>query len=434
MLFSREIPVKKSVDVCVVGGGPTGVAAAVVAARNGATVFLAENTGALGGLGTIGGVPVFMTFSDGINFCADGFGREVKDRLNAECDYGFGGRCINVEKLKRIYDEQCTESGVEVSFFSNFIGSETSGKNVNYAVFNGKSGIFAVAAKVFIDTTGDGDLAARSGAEFMYGDANGHIMPSTLTSHWAGIDWKKRFADTVSAQSYLPQAFKDGVFRNPDPHHTGINPTGITLGGGNMGHLFDLNPLSEESLSAGMMEGRKQSVEFANFYRKYVPGFENAELTFTAAIMGVRVSRRVVADYIMTIDDYRARRVFEDEIGRYCYPIDIHPASPAEADQEEFRKLIFGLEYATGESYGIPYRALTVKNFNNLLCGGRCVSSDQYMQASIRTMPGCYIMGQALGMAAGLAAQQPDGDVRSIDVKTLQKKLKAMGGFLPNCK
>ncbi len=430
MQFTREVPVRKKVDVCIVGGGPAGVAAAVLAARGGAKVFLAETLGCMGGLGTAGGVPCFMQFADRTNFYADGFGREVYNLCNEGVDYGFGGRCINTERLKRIYDELCLNAGVEISFFTDFIGAETSGRRIDCAVFSAPSGLFAVEAAVFIDTSGDAALVARAGGEYMFGDENGKVMPSTLCSHWGNIDWKKRFSTPHNFQEQLKKAFADHVFRNNDPHHTGINPSGDTLGGGNMGHIFGLNPLDEKSLTAGMIEGRRQSVEFEKFYRNYIPGCEHIELSFTAAIMGIRASRRAVGDYILTIDDYRARRVFDDEVGRYCYPIDIHPASPEQADQEEFRRLISDLHYKDGESYGIPYRALTVRSFDNLLAAGRCVSSDRYLQASIRVMPGCYIMGQAAGIAAQLASTS--GDVRRIDLAALRGKIREAGGYLPN--
>ena len=427
MRFSREIPIKKSVDICIIGGGAAGVTAAVAAGRRGANVYLAESLGMLGGLGTAGGVPVYMTFSDGINYLGDGLGREVKERMNVEFNAGFDGRCINVEVLKRVYDEMCVEAGVDFSFFTNFIGAESDGRRITHAIFSGKSGLFAIAAKVFIDCSGDAELVARAGGEYMYGDENGEVMPSTLTSHWANIDWPKRHAAGVNIPQTLQKAFADNIFRNNDPHHTGINPTGTTLGGGNMGHIFGLDPLSEESLTAGMVEGRKQAVEFQRFYREYVPGHEATELTFTSSLMGVRASRRAVGDYILTMEDYLARAKFPDEIGRYSYPIDIHPASPEQADQEEFKRLIDGLHYGQGESYGIPYRVLIAKSFDNVLCAGRCVSTDRYMQASIRTMPGCYILGQAAGSAAALAK---DGDLRGVDIAELKAALHKLGAWL----
>ena len=240
MLFSREIPVKKSVDICIVGGGAAGVTAAVAAARAGAKVYLAEALGMFGGLGTAGGVPVYMTFTDGINFCADGLGREIKDRMNAEFNLCSGGRGINPEKLKRIYDDMCSEAGVDFSFFTDFIGAESNGRNVTHAIFSSKSGIFAIEAKVFIDCSGDAELTTRAGGEYMYGNEKGEVMPGTVCSHWANIDWQKLRNSGVSVYQQLLKAFDDHIFRNNDPHHTGISQTANTLGGGNMGHIFGL--------------------------------------------------------------------------------------------------------------------------------------------------------------------------------------------------
>jgi FAD dependent oxidoreductase len=432
MIFSREIKIKKQTQVCIVGGGPAGCAAALAAARSGAEVFLAEAHTCLGGLGTAGGVPVFMTFSDGENFVADGIGREILDRMKAEgCGVPSHSNGINPEALKRVYEQMLLAAGVEFVFMTEFIGAETADGKVTHAVFNAKSGLFGVEAEVFIDCTGDGDLAARVGAEVMFGDENGQVMPSTLTSSWAGIDWDKYWESGAKPREILFKAFDDGIFRNNDPHHTGINQTGHHLGGGNMGHLFGLNPLDEHSLTAGLIEGRLQAVEFERYYREYIPGYENVELTATASLPGIRESRRIVGDYILDMEDYKARRVFDDEIGRYCYPIDIHPSSTDQQAQDEFERLIKSLHYRSGESYGVPYRILTVKGFDNLLTAGRCISADRYLQGSIRVMPGCFITGQAAGLAAAIAIEN-GGNIRGFDIAILQQNLKTIGAYLPN--
>lgn len=432
MLFSKEIEIKKKVQVCIVGGGPAGCAAAITAARHGVSVYLAEAHTCLGGLGTAGGVPLFMTFSDGVNFVADGIGREILERMNIEDTASSLVNSINPEILKRLYEKMLLEAGVNFTFMTEFIAAEAEDDKVKYAVFNAKSGIFAVEADVFIDCSGDGDLCARAGAEFMYGDENGTVMPSTLCSAWAGIDWEKFRASGANPRQILFKAFEDGIFRNNDPHHTGINQTARHLGGGNMGHLFGLNPLDEKSLTEGLIEGRKQAPEFERYYKEYIPGYENVELTATASLPGIRESRRITGDYILDLEDYKNRAVFDDEIGRYSYPIDIHPASTAQADQEEFEKFIRGLKYKPGESYGIPYRILTVKGFKNLLNAGRSVSSDRYLQGSVRVMPGCFITGQAAGTAASIACGNAN-DIRNFPMSKLQDKLKKIGAFLPNC-
>ena len=156
-------------------------------------------------------------------------------------------------------------------------------------------------------------------------------------------------------------------------------------------------------MTEGLIEGRKQAPEFERYYKEYIPGYENVELTATASLPGIRESRRITGDYILNLEDYKSRAVFDDEIGRYSYPIDIHPASTAQADQDEFEKFIRSLHYKSGESYGIPYRIFTVKGFKNLLNAGRSVSADRYMQGSIRLMRDVSLPARL----RGLPLQQP---------------------------
>ena len=150
-------------------------------------------------------------------------------------------------------------------------------------------------------------------------------------------------------------------------------------------------------------------------------------------MMGVRETRRVCGDYVMTLADYMKRAVFPDEIGRYAYPIDIHPSSADKAAYERHREEFDRLyRYGKGESYGIPYRILCARGVKNLLVAGRCVSVDQKVQASIRVMPACYLTGQAAGFAAAQAVAKTSGDVHAVDVCALQTTLKDFGAYLPN--
>ena len=127
------------------------------------------------------------------------------------------------------------------------------------------------------------------------------------------------------------------------------------------------------------------------------------------------------------------RAVFEDEIGRYNYPIDIHPSIPNNETYAHFsQEFLHEFRYRKGESYGIPYRCLTPRGVDNLLVAGRCISADRYILGSIRVMPGCYITGQAAGMAATLAVEN-NATTREIPIPTLQQRLKQIGAFLPNC-
>jgi flavin-dependent dehydrogenase len=429
VVFQRDLEVRHEVDVLVVGGGPAGVAAAVSAARQGAKVFLAEATACLGGLGTSGMVPAFMQFTDGVNFLAGGIGEEILNKM-----WEYGGKIegseysIKVEALKRVYDDIVTEAGVDFTLHTQMVAVDAEDGLVNYVVFAAKSGMFAVKAKIYIDGTGDGDLCAWAGAEYEKGDENGEMMAGTLCSLWANIDWDRVVRPD---NRRLEEAIKDKIFTYEDRHLSGIWRTGKTLGGGNIGHTYDVDGTDERSLTKSLIWGRKSMTEFERYYREYLDGYEEMELAATGAILGIRESRRILGDYVMVLDDFINRASFDDEIGRYAYPIDIHPSDTSVEGFKKFEKEYYNLRYKDGESYGIPYRALTPRGLQNVLVAGRCVSCDRYMQSSIRVMPGCYITGQAAGVAAAMAAEK-NTDTRGIDIKELQSRLKAIGAYLPN--
>ena len=438
--FRRDIPVRHDVDILVAGGGPAGLAAAVTAARQGWSVFLAERHTSFGGMGTAGLVPAFMPFGDGVNFLAGGFGREVHDRLLAAKgvgpdDKGGPSACIGIqaEVLKRLYDEMVTETGLGFAFQTQIIGVEVDGGRVTAAVCAGKSGLFAVRAKVFIDGTGDGDLAAWAGAPFEKGDADGHMMPGTLCSLWADVDWATVRQSGLGADSRLEDAFRDKVFTHEDRHLSGMWRVGERIGGGNIGHTFGVDGTDERSLTQALLWGRKSLREYERFYREYLKGYEKMVLVATGSLLGIRETRRIMGDYVLNLEDFKRRATFDDEIGRFSYPVDIHASNPDKESFAKFQEEWQNLRYGKGENYGIPWRSLLARGLANVLVAGRCISTDRYMQSSIRVMPGCYITGQAAGLGAALAAEH-GVDVRGVDVAELQRRLKRLGAFLPNCR
>jgi hypothetical protein len=445
--FAREIPLRHGVDVFVAGGGPAGVAAAVAAARTGARVLLAEAHSCLGGAGTAGLVPAFMQFGDGINLCAGGIGREVLTRLRAAggaaTDYDLKednrrSVAIKAEVLKRVYDDMLVESGAGFAFHTALIDVQAEAGQVTAAICAAKSGLFAVRARVCVDCTGDGDLAAWAGAPFEKGDDKGDLQPGTLCSLWADVDWPAVKASGLGAgRSRIHGAIADGVFTIPDPGLVGMWEVGEDLGGGNIGHTFGVDGTDERSVTQALIWGRKLVPEYERYYKQYLKGFERMQLAATGSLLGVRETRRIMGDYLLNVEDFKSRAVFEDEIGRYCYPVDIHASRPDPNDFERSLKdFLERYRYDKGESYGIPYRCLLPRGLGNVLVAGRCLSADRCMQGSLRVMPGCYITGQAAGVAAAMAAADaPAGspaDVREVDVKQLQARLVATGAYLPH--
>lgn len=433
--YSKSIEVRHTVDVFVAGGGPAGVAAALAAARQGKSVFLAEAHSCFGGMGTAGLVPLFMMFGDGINFLADGIGREVRNKLNELKGDNFPGGpdAIPAELLKRVYDTMIVESGIQFSLMTNVVDIIAKDGHVSTAICNAKSGFFAVNATVFIDCTGDGDLATWAGAEYEIGEPDTRdMMPGTLCSLWADVDYEAFRNGGVGQQTALKEALDNGEFTSYDLHLPGMFRNGKNIAGGNLGHAFGVDGTDERSLTKFLIEGRQLITEYERFYKKRIPGFQNMTLVQTGSLMGIRESRRIIGDYVLNMDDFLARAVFDDEIGRYCYPVDIHASKPDPKAYAAFEKEYYkDGRYEKGESYGIPYRTLTPKGLQNLLVAGRCISSDRKIQGSIRVMPGCYITGQAAGVAAAMASET-DADTHNVNVPELQQRLKIMGAYLPN--
>jgi FAD dependent oxidoreductase len=431
--YNKSIPVRYQTDVLIAGGGPAGIAAALAAKSQGLSVRLIEAHSCLGGMGTAGMVPAFSLFTDDINFLADGVGKTIYHALQ-EAAGAYDTRIMSIrsEVLKRVYDTLLTDAGVDFTFHTSLVDVMVDDGWVSEAICADKSGLFAIRGKVFIDGTGDGDLAVFAGASYEKGGATGHMMPGTLCSLWAGIDWGKVIASGLKPDNCkIEQAFKDGVFTLEDRHLPGMWRVGKTIGGGNIGHTFELDGTDSESLTRAYIWGRKSMMEYERYYKEYLEGYEEMELVVTGSLMGVRETRRIKGRYILNVEDFKNRAVFDDEIGRYCYPVDIHIAKPDKKSYDDFIKEYTAMRMKPGESYGIPYRILTPVDLKNVLVAGRCVSTDRSMQASIRVMPGCFITGQAAGIAAAVAIAS-NSNIHDISIKELQSRLKGKGAFLPN--
>lgn len=423
MKYSKNIPVKYKADVFVAGGGPAGISASVTAAKLGKSTILVEASGVLGGMGTLGMVPEFMCFDDGINLLSNGVGKIVKETLY---DNKLEHKCYNipVEKLKRLYDRLVTESGVKLLLFTKVIDVIKECNVIKYAVISSESGLYAIEAKEFIDCTGNGSLSVMAGAEYEYGDSDGVTMPATLCSFWSGIDFERK----NKPDGYkIGDAYMNGILSQLDLLLPGIKEVDKAsgVGGGNVGHAFHVDDRDEKELTEAMISSRKIVSEYEKYYRQYVPGCEKANLCLTSTILGVRESRRIVCDYMMQESDYVNRADFDDEIGRYNYPIDIHPKEADEESVEQFKKDT-ALQYTAGESYGISLRSLIVKGLDNLFVAGKCMGVTRAMQASMRVMPCCFITGQGAAVAACVCVEDnvSSHDVNYVHIKKILTQLR----------
>ena len=447
--YEKEFEVNIT-DILVVGGGPAGIAAAISSARNGSQVMMVEKSGCLGGLGTNGLVPAFAPLDDGKRVLADGIAKEVVTRLEKRGGVTSRLRDGNLlyndddswlwtqydfEQLKILYDDMVSESQVELKFFTNFIEAIRKGNSIEAVLLSGPQGVYAVKAQVYIDTTGDGVLSASAGVPYELGDENGEVQGLSLCSCFTNVDWNKyesflkKSKQTVNLKKSLKKAIDDGAFSQDDYHLPGARRVGQRIAGMNVGHIYGTDPIT--NVTTAMIKGRKIAYEFLSFYRNYVHGFEEAELAYTAPLLGVRESRRIIGEYFLNVEDYKARRSFDDEIGRYNYPIDMHRSKPGKEEFEVLEKEYYGLyRYKKGESYGIPYRCLIAKGMTNLLMAGRCISTDRKVQASTRVQPCCFITGQAVGTAAALSLND-NIDVNKINIEKLQNQLRKDGAYIP---
>lgn len=439
---SRRLPLDDSWDVIVVGGGPSGCTAAIAAAREGARTLLIEATGMLGGMGTAGLVPAWCPFSDGEKVIYRGLAQKVFEASKTYTLHVAPSSTnwvpIDPEGLKLVYDELVTAAGVTVRFVSSLVAVETDGRDTVTAVIVGsKAGLTAFRSSVYVDGTGDGDLAAWAGADFEMGGPDGDLQPATHCFALGNVDEYHYLHGPQlgpwNSKSPIFDIVKCGRYPIPD-HHACNNVVGPRTVGFNAGHLWNVDNTKPETVSRALIEGRKMAAAFRDALAEFHPkAYAGSFVAATAPLMGVRETRRILGDYVLTIDDFLARRSFGDEICRNCYFIDVHhTAKEAEATRQAGQGQRHTIRYEKGESHGIPYRCLTPKKLRNVLVAGRAISSDRTTNGSVRVMPVCLATGEAAGLAAALAVNGHSADVHAVDVSRLRTRLKEEGAYLPD--
>ncbi|MFK7692497.1 FAD-dependent oxidoreductase [Paenibacillus sp. HJGM_3] len=418
---------KSTYDVLVAGGGPAGIAAAVAAAREGARTLLVERYGFLGGAGTAMMVNPWMSYwsSGGGNVqLIFGVLQELIDRMTAMGMYGHPKQktAFDPEALKVAAEELCQEAGVQLLYHS-FLGEarmDEAGKRIEAVRLANKAGLVDMRASIYVDATGDGDLAALAGAVVEKGRAVDSLsQPMTLNFRMAGVDMDRMLTRQEITDLYLEAKARGEIdcprenvlwFYANQPGVIHFNTTRV---------LFK-DATDPWALTEAEIEGRRQVQQLVHFLKTHVPAFEDAYLQTTAPQIGVRESRRVMGDYVLTAEELLACCKFDDVIARGAYPVDIHnPAGTGTIIQS----------LPPGEWYDIPYRTLVPRKIENLLIGGRPISATHEAHSAIRVQPIAMAIGQAAGTAAALCAQE--GVLpRELDVRRVQAALTAQGAVL----
>ena len=446
---AREINVRASVDVLVVGGGPAGIMAAYSAAKDkNLKVMLLESRGFLGGNLTIG-LPILAYLGPKGNQVIRGEGGRFLARLqergaattNKRCKLHQSFTIVDSEAVKALCDEMMEEAGVDVLMYAFCCGAIVNDGKVGGVVIESKCGREAILAKTVIDCSGDGDVAFRAGVECHKGDVEGGLQPPTLMYSLKGVDVQAlrdaivNHPDVYDMDTMPAEQFREGKFITVGLRNqilkareqgldvpvsrtiliTGLEDDEIWV---NMTRVSGTDSTEPSSYTRGEITARKQMKVVNEYLRRFVPGFENAWLDKVAPFMGIRESRVIVGKYVMTAEDMISMRQFDDVITVGGYPVDIHHAKGGDCT------MVF-----TEDAYDIPYRVLVPEKVEGLLVAGRCSSMNHEAMAGTRVMSTCMGLGEAAGTAARVALQ--DGVLpSSVDVRKVQKELLENGAYL----
>lgn len=446
MKFTAQIKKKLICDVLVVGGGVAGFSASVSASRCGMNVILAEQGGYLGGTATAGLVAPFMTCYDakGDEQIIRGIFKEVVDRLVKEggakdpsecrrCD-SFSGYKLkghlgttpyDKEQLKLVLEDICIKSGVQLRYHFMLVGVNVTKKRIRSCVFATTNGFYEVEAKQFIDCSGNADLCYNAGGAYEFSNENGELQPVTTFMLIDGVD-KQAVDEAILDKDARGRAFMDIV---EDEKREGRFPCGTAkvriyeqmngIWSVNMCQIdkpFDVT--DPELVTEAEIEGRKQASVIFDMLRRRIPGMQNIRLLQTSETLGIRESRRIAGEYKLTLDDMLASVVFEDAIAVVASSVDVHTSGAVNYTP-----------YANDKPYTIPYRALVHKDFDNLLCAGKIISSDRFAHGAVRVMPPAMATGQAVGVGASLCVQS-EIRAKDVDVNKLREVLKEQGAYL----
>jgi len=431
---ARSTPVVRRPDVLVVGGGAAGMGAAVAAARAGARTLLIERYGFLGGtlsavtLGTLcGGWAIGRS---GPIKLAGGVADDLVARLE-RCGAALPPRRwlrnltvpYDPAALRRVADEMVADAGAEVLLHTLVVGAHTEGRRVTAVIVENKAGRAAIVPRLVIDCSGDADLAVHAGAAFDVG-ADGATQFASAMFRLANVDVAAfqtipreergaRLQQAVADGYDLPRT-SAGLQVHPIAGVVHANVTRVKHAGG---RSFDL--LDPWELTAAEQEGRRQAWLYEEVLRRYMPGFGGARIVDVGAQIGIRETRLVQGDRVLTEADVRGCVKPADAIACCAWPLELHGAD---------RGTVWDF-LPDDDWYGIPYGCLVAKGFDNMLVAGRHLSASHAAQASVRVGITCLALGEAAGCAAALALEHGD-DVRRFDVSRLRANLLAQGAIL----
>lgn len=454
----KEIPVIGQYDAVIVGGGTAGAVAAISCARENLSTLVVEQFGAMGGSQTLALVTPIMPNGIKDNPVTSAISEEICDRM---IKYGFGVDSAQKQYprwyrgwfdpliLKVVLEEMVVESGCEIFYHTTLIDAIKENNVIQYAVIHNKGGLAAVKAKCFIDCTGDADVAYLAGVPVQSGNSKGINQAVSLRFQMTNIDLERfgsyleslgqkmetsyPFFHTAGAKGYnrltltrlLEEKYREGALTEKDIKYFQVfsvpgKPKDLAFNCPELGGRA--NVIDSRNLSEKQIEGKSAIMRLSRFLKENVPGFEEAYICSIASMIGIRESRRIIAEYQLKIEDVLSYAKFPDGIAVSNYPVDVHGAG--EGIKYEYKDVEESERY-----YEVPYRSLVAVGVDNLLVAGRCIGADFVAQSSVRVQHTCRATGEAAGIAAALALQN-EISCREVDGKKVREKMRARGAAI----
>lgn len=449
MQYVKQIPTPGHYDVVVCGGGFSGFAAAYAAAREGAKTLLIERNGALGGVGTLGLVNHILgvrAFEDGaLKACVGGVFAELERRLLRTGDgvdvrdvdfelnpHGWKkglatGLIFNKEAMKALLEQMLTEVGASLLYYTDVIDVQTDGARICSLIVHNKSGLSRIEGDCFVDATGDGDVCALAGCEFQMGDEEGGLAAASLEMHVENVDSEALTAYMRDTGDVRFKAIIEGLKARgewPFPYSIFIS---VRLMRDDVYMINTIRQVGVDgtdaaSLTEATVRGRQENLRLLDVMRAHFPGFSRATVREIAPVIGIRETRRVRCAHTLGVQDIIAATAFEDGIALSGYGWDM--PNPKDPSLQPYH----GVQRASRFTQ-IPYRALLPLGVENLIVAGRCIGVEREALGVVRVMGPCMAMGEAAGIAAGLACNG-NQKFADVNVQVLRERIVAHGGIV----
>lgn len=407
-------------DVVVAGSGPSGFCAAYTAAKNGAEVILIEQGGDVGGISTSG------LMSHWTGDCNSPLYHEILKRSAEKNEWEFHNKIttiIDPEKLKTLYLEMLLEAGVKIMLYTFAVGAIMEGNSIKGVSAVNKSGYADIYAKTVIDATGDGDIAAMSGAEYKKGrEEDQKMQPATIMFKVGGVDYERAvFPGSFETKVETKKGELQSLAKEKLPHPAGhvllyksTLPGIVTC---NMTNCVDIDGTNAEDLTRATVICRRQMEKIVGYLREYAPGYEDCYIISSASLVGIRETRHFKGLYTLTEEDILNAKVFDDYVVKDAYfNFDVHNITGAGLDKSGVQK-----HFKQKKGYTIPYRCLLPEKIENLLLCGRNISGTHMAHSNFRAMPICAGIGEAAGAAAAAAFKEgiSVGEVSADMIRTI---------------